>query len=102
MFIVPVLGAVGVLASLVVLSALAGVVSLVFWVVLLPFKLLGFVFRGLAFLLFLPFLLLLGGGIVFLIGLPILLAVLVTAAPAVLLVLALVWLARKTLHRATV
>ena len=102
MFIVPVLGAIGVLAGLVILSALAGVVSLVFWIVLLPFKLLGFVFRGLAFLLFLPFLLLLGGGIVFLVGLPILLAVLATVAPAVLFVLAIVWLARKTLHRAAV
>ena len=101
MFIVPVLGAVGVLAGFVVLSALAGVVSLVFWVVLLPFKLLGFVFRGLALLLFLPFMLLLGGGIVFLVGLPIVFAVLVTVAPPVLLVLAIVWLAKKTLQRAT-
>jgi hypothetical protein len=95
-----VLGAVGVLAGLVVLSALAGVVSLVFWVVLLPFKLLGLVFRGIAFLLFLPFLLLFGGGIVLLVGLPILLTLLVIAAPAVLFALAIVWLAKKTMHRA--
>lgn len=100
MFIVPVLGAVGLLAGFIVLSALAGVVSLVFWVVLLPFRLLGLVFRGLAFLLFLPFLLVLGGGLVFLIGLPLLLTVLVAAAPAVLFVLAIVWLAKKTMHRA--
>jgi hypothetical protein len=96
-----VLGAVGALVGLIVLSALAGVLSLVFWVVLLPFRLLGLVFRGLAFLLFLPFLLLLGGGLMFLIGLPILLTVLVAAAPAVLLVLAIVWLAKKTMRRAT-
>jgi len=100
-FIVPVLGAVGVLASVIILSALAGVVSLVFWVVLMPFRLLGLVFRGLAFLLFLPFLLLLGGGLAFLVGIPILLAVLTAAAPVVLLVLAIVWLAKKTMHRAT-
>ncbi len=100
MFIASVLGAVGLLAGLIVMSALAGVVSLVFWVVLLPFRLLGFVFRGLAFLLFLPFLLLLGGGLMFLVGLPILLTVLVAAAPAVLFVLAIVWLAKKTLRRA--
>jgi hypothetical protein len=98
-FIVPVLGAVGLLAGLIVMSALAGVVSLVFWVVLLPFRLLGFVFRGLAFLLFLPFLLLLGGGLLFLVGLPLLLTVLVAAAPAVLFVLAIVWLAKKTMRR---
>jgi len=101
-FIASVLGAIGVLAGLVILSALAGVVSLVFWVVLLPFKLLGLVFRGIAFLLFLPFLLLLGGGIVFLVGLPILLTLLVIAAPAVLFALAIVWLAKKTMHRAAV
>lgn len=101
MFIVPVLGAVGVLASVIILSALAGVVSLVFWVVLLPFRLLGLVFRGLALLLFLPFLLLLGGGLAFLVGIPILLAVLTAAAPVVLLVLAIVWLAKKTMQRVT-
>ena len=62
--------------------------------------LLGFVFRGLAFLLFVPFMLLLGGGLLFLIGLPLLLTVLVAAAPAVLFVLAIVWLAKKTVRRA--
>jgi hypothetical protein len=96
-----VLGALGALAGLVVLSALLGVVSLVFWVVLLPFRLLGLVFRGIAFLLFLPFLALLGGGIALVIGLPILLTLLVIAAPAVLFALAIVWVAKKTLRRAT-
>ena len=105
MFTFGVLGAFGVLAGLVILSALAGVVSLVFWVVLLPFRLLGLVFEGLVFkglalLLFLPFLLLLGGGIVLLVGLPILLTLLVIAAPAVLFALAIVWLAKKAMHRA--
>ena len=95
-----VLGAMGALAGLVILSALAGIVSLVFWVVLLPFRLLGLVFRGIAFLLFLPFLLLLGGGILFVVGLPILLTLLVVAAPAILFAVAIVWLARKTVHRA--
>ena len=100
MFTFGVLGAIGALSGFVILSALAGVVSLVFWVVLLPFKLLGLVFRGLAFLLFLPFLLLLGGGIVFLVGLPVLLALLAMAPPAVLLALGIVWLARKGVRRA--
>lgn len=100
MFTFGVLGAIGVLAGLAILSALAGVVSLVFWVVLLPFKLLGLVFRGIAFLLLLPVLLLLGGGVVFLVGLPILLTLLVIAVPAVLLALAIVWLAKQTMRRA--
>lgn len=100
MFTFGVLGAIGVLAGLAILSALAGVVSLVFWVVLLPFKLLGLVFRGFAFLLLLPFMLLLGGGIVVLVGLPILLALLAMAAPAVLLALGIVWLAKKGVRRA--
>ena len=100
MFLFGLLGAAAGLAALVVLSALAGAVSLVFWVVTLPFRLLGLVFRGLAFLLFLPFLFLLGGGIVLLIGLPLLFALLVAAGPAILLVLAIVWLAKRGVHRA--
>ena len=100
MFFVSALGALGVLVSLAVLGVLAGLVSLVFWVVLLPFRILGLVFRGLAFLLFLPFLLLLGGGIAFLVGIPILLALMVAAAPAVLFVLAIVWLVRRSFRRA--
>ena len=95
-----VLGALGAFAGLAVLSALAGAASLAFWVVLLPFRLLGLVFRGIAFLLFLPILLLVGGGIVLVVGLPILLTLLVIAAPAILFALAIVWLARKTLRRA--
>jgi len=95
-----VLSAIGAFAGLAVLSALAGAVSLVFWVVLLPFRLLGLVFRGIAFLLFLPILLLVGGGIVLVVGLPILLTLLVVAAPAILFALAIVWLARKALGRA--
>ena len=100
MFTFGVLGAIGAFAGLAVLSALAGAVSLVFWVVLLPFRLLGLVFRGIAFLLFLPILLLVGGGIVLVVGLPILLTLLVIAAPAVLFALAIVWLAKKALRRA--
>ena len=94
-----VLGSIGLLAGLVVLSALAGVVSLVVWVVLLPFRLLGLVFRGLAFVLLIPFLLLLGGGVLLAVGLPLLLVVLVPLAPLLLLVLAVVWLARRNVHR---
>lgn len=102
MFIASLLGAIGLLAGLILLSTLAGVVSLAFWVVLLPFRLLGLVFRGFAFLLFLPFLLLLGGGLLLVIGLPVLLTLLVLAAPVVLFALAIVWLARRGVRRAAV
>lgn len=102
MFVASVLGAIGLLAGLVILSTLAGVLSLVFWVVLLPFRLLGLVFRGIAFLLLLPFALVLGGGILLVIGLPVLVTLLVLAAPAVLFALAIVWLARRGVRRAAV
>ncbi len=83
-----------------VVSALFGVAALVFWVVLLPFRLLGFVFKALGALLFLPVLLI--GGLVLgaLIGIPLLLAALVPALPIVLLVALVWWLARRGVHPA--
>jgi hypothetical protein len=50
-----VLGALGLALGL-VLGVLGAVFSLVFGLIVLPFKLIGFAFRGLAFLLVLPFL----------------------------------------------
>ncbi len=83
-----------------VVSALFGVAALVFWVVLLPFRLLGFVFKAQGALLFLPVLLV--GGLVLgaLIGIPLLLAALVPALPIVLLVALVWWLARRGVHSA--
>ncbi len=85
---------------LVVLSALAGVISLVFWLVLLPFKLLGLVFRGLAALVFLPLLLLLGLVLGVIVGVPLLFALALPLLPIVLLFAGIVWLARRGIHGA--
>lgn len=84
--------------------ALAGIVwaalSLVFWVVLLPFKLLGLAFRGVAVLFALPFILVFGlvGALVFGAGVLLFLFPLV---PFALLVLAAIWLVRRN-RRGTV
>jgi len=96
------LGAMALFAGLVIFGVLAGVASLICWVIFLPFRLLGLVFRGFAFLLFLPFVLLLGGGIVLLVGLPLILVTLLLAAPAILLGMAIVWLAKRGVSRAAV
>lgn len=47
-------------AGVLVFGVLFSLGSLVLWLILLPFKLLGLVFRGLAFLFALPFLLVIG------------------------------------------
>lgn len=86
---------------LAVLGALFGLAALVFWVILLPFRLIGFVFKALGALLFLPVLLLVGGVIAALVGLPLLFVVLVPAMPLVLVVLAIWWLAKRSFHPAT-
>lgn len=80
-----------------VLGAVFGVVALGFWLLLLPFRLLGFVFKALGALLFLPVLLLLGLVIGGLVGIPLLFVLLVPALPVVLIVLAVVWLTRRHL-----
>jgi hypothetical protein len=81
--------------GLMVLAAVFGLISLVFWVVLLPFKLLAFVFRGLGVLLLLPVLLVCGLGIGLLIGIPLILALALPLLPIVLLFAGIVWLAKR-------
>jgi len=87
------------LAVLAVLGLLAAVASLVLWVVFLPFKLLAFVFKGIAALLVAPFLLLLGGVLILAIGFPVLLLCLIPVVPVVLLFAGIVWLARRGMGR---
>jgi hypothetical protein len=82
-----------------VLGAVLGLASLLVWFVMLPFRLLGFVFKALGALLFLPLFLLLGLVICAVVGLPLLLALL-PALPIALLVLAVWWLARRGAHPA--
>ena len=83
-----------VFAALVVLGVLWVVVSLVFTLVILPFKLLEFLFHGAAALLLVPFFILLGliGLFVFGAGM---VALLVPAMPLVLLGLGIWWLMKR-------
>jgi hypothetical protein len=76
-----------------VMGLLASVVALVCWVFVFPFRLLGFVFRGFAGLLALPFLLLFGllGVVLFAAGM---VAFLVPVLPFVVIVALVVWLMR--------
>ena len=74
-----------------VLGAIGGLVALVLWLVMLPFRILGFAFKLLGALLMLPFLLL--GGL--LLGIPLLFAVLLPALPIVLLAWLVWWLVRR-------
>lgn len=87
------------LVALAVVSAIGGLAAVILWLVLLPFRIIGFVFKGLAALLFLPFFLVIGLVLVAVVGLPILLLVLLPALPIVLLFAAIVWLARKGFSR---
>lgn len=74
-----------------VLGAIGGLVALVLWLVMLPFRILGFAFKLLGALLMLPFLLL--GGL--LLGIPLLFALLLPALPVVLLAWLVWWLVRR-------
>ena len=94
MFELVVLGALA-FAAIAILGLVSAVAALICWVIFLPFKLLGLVFRGIGVLLVLPFLLLLGGVLAVVVGVPLLLVLVVPALPVVLLVLAVVWLARR-------
>ena len=82
------------LAALVCLGVIWFVASLVFSLVLLPFKLIGFLLKGVAALLFLPVLLVLGlvGILVFGAGM---IALLVPALPLLLLGLGIWWLVKR-------
>ena len=81
-------------------GALWSLAALICWLLFLPFKLLAFVFKGLAMLLVLPFLLV--GGLILgaVIGLPLLLVLVVTVGPFVLLFLGIAWLARRGVRHA--
>ncbi len=93
MFELLVMGAVG-LAVLSVIGLFGAIASLVCWVLVLPFKLLGLVFRGLGLLLALPFLMIAGllGAILFGAGL---LFFLIPLLPIALLVAAAWWLVNR-------
>ena len=82
------------LVGLMVLGLLGAIVSIVLWVVVLPFKLLGLVFRGIGVLLALPFMFAIGilGAVLFGAGM---LVFLVPALPLVLLVMGIWWLMRR-------
>jgi hypothetical protein len=83
-----------------VVSALFGVAAFVFWIVLLPFRLLGFAFKALGALLFLPALLIGGLVIAALVGIPLLFVALLPALPIVALVALVWWLAKRGVHSA--
>ena len=93
-----VLGAL-VFAGLAVFGALWAAASMVCWILFLPFKLLGLIFRGFAFLLAIPFLAIFAvlGVLVFGAGL---LVFFVPALPIVLLAVAVWWLMRRRSHPA--
>ncbi len=89
-----VVGGALVFAALMLLGVTWTVVSLVFWLVLIPFKLLGFLFKGVAALLLLPFLLVLGlvGVLAFGAGV---IVFLLPAFPLVLIGVGIWWLMRR-------
>jgi hypothetical protein len=95
-----VVGGALVFAALVALGVIWAVVSLVFTLVVIPFKLLGWLFHGVAALLLFPFLLVLGlvGVLVFGAGM---LLFLLPAFPLVLLGLGIWWLMRRRRTGAT-
>jgi hypothetical protein len=93
-----VIGLLGVVV-LAVFGVFWAVGSLICWILFLPFKLLGLIFRGFAFLLALPFLLLAGFFGVMLFGAGMLLF-LVPALPLVLIALGVWWLMRRRSHPA--
>ena len=85
-----VLGAVGLFVAIVVIGAVVGSLSLVFWIVALPFKLIGLAFRALFLL---PLLLPIGLVALALVGVALFLTLL-PALPIVALVMLVWWLAR--------
>jgi len=93
MFELLVLGFIG-LVLIAGFGLLAAIASMIWWVVLLPFKLLAFAFKGLAAVLALPFLILFGvlGFALFGVGL---VAFIVPALPLILIVALIVALFRR-------
>lgn len=82
------------LAALVFLGVIGFVVSLVFSLIILPFKLLGFLLKGVMALLLLPVLLVLGLVVALVFGAG-MIAFLVPALPLVLLGLGIWWLVKR-------
>lgn len=83
------------LVLLAVLGAIGGLVALVLWLVLLPFRILGFAFKLLGALLMLPLLLVGGILLAVFVGVPLLFTVLLPALPIVLLAWLIWWLVRR-------
>ena len=83
------------LVGLVLVGLAWAALSLFFGLVLLPFKLLGLMFRGLAALLALPFLLIFGLAALILFGAGALVFLLLPLLPLALVVLAVILLARR-------
>jgi hypothetical protein len=98
MFEVMALGVIA-LAAVIIFGVLGAIAALVCWILVLPFKLLGLIFRGFAVLLALPLILAAGifGFTVFGVGL---LFFLIPVVPLLLLVAAIMWLAKRRGHRA--
>ena len=78
-----------------VIGLLWAALSLVMWVLFLPFHLLRFAFHGLAALFLLPFVFLVLTVVAIAVGLPLLFAVALPLLPLVLVAAAVVWLARR-------
>ncbi len=85
------------LAALVVFATLASVIGFVFWLVFLPFRILGWAIKGLVALIALPFLLIAGivGLAFFGVGAALFF---VPFVPFALLVLLAVWLVKRRPH----
>jgi len=100
MFELLVVGA-AVVAALTVFGLVSALVAMICWVFVLPFKLLGFAFQGLAMVLAFPFLLLIAilGAVVFGVG-AILFAI--PALPFVALAAVIWWLATRNRQARTV
>lgn len=82
------------IAAVLIFGVLASLGSLILWVIVLPFKLIGLVFRGFAVLLAAPFLLVAGilGLVIFGVGFMIFLT---PAIPLIALVALVWWLMRR-------
>jgi len=88
------LGGIGLLVALVLIAALLGTLGVIFWALLLPFRLFGFVLKALSGLLLLPILIPLAIVAAVVLGLGFALALL-PAIPVVLLALGVWWLVRR-------
>lgn len=84
----------------VAVMAAVGLVAMLLWLVLLPFRMLAFIFKGLLALLFLPFFALIGLVIAALVGIPLLFVVLLPLAPVALLFVFIWWLAKRGVQKA--